>query len=141
MIFFNSQLMRTKSQLRVFLVTNPRPFERFEDHEAAIQINLYELVQQAFENKENPVGLIEDTLKVTYNSGNSIDEIVGYLINTDQMLNAMFTLRDHWIEFDPGIDGDSLLYGYGITRTDAVESFSHNTFRNFLEALTSMYNE
>ena len=46
MIYFNNQLMPDDTSAKLFLVTNTKPFERYEDHEAALYIKLHELVEQ-----------------------------------------------------------------------------------------------
>jgi hypothetical protein len=141
MIFFNNQLMKSQDQLRLYLVSNPTPFKRFEDHEAAIQLQLYELIEQAIADKENPIGLIEDNLKITYMEGESVEEIANFLVNTDQMLHAMHNLKDNWHHMDESVPSDSLLYGSGITRETAVSIYADTTLRNYLETLARVYGE
>jgi hypothetical protein len=140
MIFYHNQLMKTQSQLRLYLVANPVPFERYEDHEAALQIQLHELIERAMAEKENPIALIEDYLGLTYNGGDTLDEIANFLINTDQMNVALQSLQENWHHLDKRMPGDSLMYGSGISREDAVRSYSELTLRNYLETLSSIYN-
>ena len=139
MIFFNNQLMKNQQQLRLFLVSNPKPLKRFEDHEAALQIQLHELVERAIEQKEDPVALIEEYLQVNYNGGDRPEDIANYLVNSPQMVHAMHTLKDNWDQLDETLPEDSLMYG-GTTRDEAVQAFSEITLRNYLETLSTIYN-
>ncbi|MCS5613087.1 MAG: hypothetical protein NZ961_21865, partial [Candidatus Poribacteria bacterium] len=67
------------------MVTNTKPFERYVDHEAALYIQLYQLVEHAFAKGENPIALIEDYLELVYTEGKSVAEIADFLANTDKM--------------------------------------------------------
>jgi len=138
MIFFNNQLMKNQQQLRLYLVSNPVPFKRFEDHEAALQIQLHELVQRAIEQKEDPVALIEEYLQVNYNGGDRPEDIANFLAGSPQMVHAMHTLKDNWDQLDETLPEDSLMYG-GTTRDEAVQAFSEITLRNYLETLSTVY--
>lgn len=131
--------MKTEAQLRVYLVANPVPFKRYEDHEAALQIQLYDLIERAIEEKENPVALIEDNLGITYTGSDNIDDIASFLLATDQMSYAMNDLKDNWYHLDESQAADSLLYNAGIDRADAVRIFSEITLRNYLENLATLY--
>ena len=71
MIFYHPQLMQNESEAKLFMVINPVAFKNFEDHEAAIFIQLHDLVEKAIKQKESPVSLIEDYLNVTYTGGHS----------------------------------------------------------------------
>lgn len=138
MIFYNNQLMKNQQQLRLYLVSNPVPFKRFEDHEAALQIQLHELVQRAFEQKEDPVALIEEYLQVSYNGGDRAEDIANFLVNTPQVVHAMHTLKDNWDQMDESLPEDSLMFG-ATTRDEAVQAFSEITLRNYLETLSTVY--
>ncbi len=133
--------MKTEAQLRVYLVSNPVPFKRYEDHEAALQIQLYDLIERAIEEKENPVALIEDYLGITYTGGDNIDDIATFLLATDQMNYAMNDLKDNWHHLDESQAADSLLYSTGIERKDAVRIYSEITLRNYLENLATLYTQ
>ncbi len=126
-------------QLRLYLVSNPTPFKRFEDHEAALQIQLHELVEKAIKDKEDPVALMEEYLQTNYNGGDTVEDMANYLANTPQMVHALHTLKDNWDQMDETLPEDSLMYG-GTTRNEAVQAFSEITLRNYLEALTGIYN-
>jgi hypothetical protein len=139
MIFYNNQLMKNHMQLRLYLVSNPTPFKRFEDHEAALQIQLHELVEKAIKDKEDPVALMEEYLQTNYNGGDTVEDIANYLANTPQMVHALHSLKDNWDQMDETLPEDSLMYG-GTTRDEAVQAFSEITLRNYLEALTGIYN-
>ena len=139
MIFYNNQLMKNQQQLRLYLVSNPKPFKRFEDHEAALQIQLHEMVERAIREKEDPIALIEEYLETTYNSGETVEDIANFLANTPQMVHAMHTLKDNWDQLDETLPEDSLMYG-GTTRDEAVQAFSEITLRNYLETLSTVYN-
>ena len=139
MIFYNNQLMKNHMQLRLYLVNNPTPFKRFEDHEAALQIQLHELVEKAIKDKEDPVALMEEYLQTNYNGGDTVEDMANYLVNTPQMVHALHTLKDNWDQMDETLPEDSLMYG-GTTKDEAVQAFSEITLRNYLEALTGIYN-
>lgn len=140
MIFFNPQLMKTGRELTLFLVSNPVAFTRFEDHEAALQITLHELVEQALRDGENPIALIEEHLRITYAGSTRVEDIANFLISTPQMLHAMHRLKDHWAEMDEKLPGDSLLFG-GQSREEAVRVFSEITLRTWIIALSGIYDE
>ena len=139
MIFYNNQLMKNQQQLRLYLVSNPKKFQVFEDHEAAIQIQLHELVERAIREKENPIALIEEYLQISYNCGDTVEDIANFLISTPQMIHALHNLKDNWDQMDETLPEDSLMYG-GTSRDEAVQAFSEITLRNYLEALTGVYN-
>ena len=61
------------------MVTNTKPFERYEDHEAALYIQLHEMVEHAFAKGEDPIALIEDYLELVYTEGKSVAEIADFL--------------------------------------------------------------
>lgn len=139
MIFYNNQLMKNQQQLRLYLVSNPKTFKVFEDHEAAIQIQLHELVARSIKEKESPIALIEEYLQTSYNGGDTVEDIANFLVNTPQMVHALHNLRDNWEQMDETLPEDSLMYG-GTSREEAVQAFSEITLRNYLEALTGVYN-
>ena len=138
MIFYNNQLMKNHRQLRLYLVSNPKPFKRFEDHEAALQIQVHELIERAVKEKEDTIALIEEYLQLNYTGGNRPEDIASFLLNTDQMIHAMHTLKDNWDQLDESLPEDSLMYG-GTTRDEAVQAFSEITLRNYLETLSTVY--
>ena len=127
--------MPNDTSAKLFMVTNTKPFERYEDHEAALYIQLYHLVEHAFEKGENPMALIEDYLDLVYTEGKSIAEIADFLINTDKMQLALWTLKESWDKLDESLPQDSLLYGSGIDNEEAIQLYSDITLRPYLQAL------
>lgn len=140
MIFYNSQLMQNESEAMLYMVSNPVPFIRFEDHQSAIYIHLHQMIEHAINAGENPITLIEDYLNITYNSGESIDEIASFLFQTDKMVSAMWTLKESWDMIDESLPQDSLMYG-GIGRERVLELYSEITLRSYLETLSEDRNE
>ncbi len=141
MIYFNNQLMPNDVSAKLFLVTNTKPFERYEDHEAALYIHLLELVEHAFAKGDNPIALIEDYLELVYIEGKSVAEIADFLANTDKMQLALWTLKERWDTLDETAPQDSLLYGSGMDKDAAVQLYSKITLRTYLEALAQHKNE
>ena len=141
MIFYSNQLMKNRHELMLYLVSNPSPFERFEDHQAALQIRLGELIEDAIEEKEDPVALIQQYLQTDYNGGSGKEDIANFLINSHQMIYAMHNLKDSWADLDGSMTADSLVYGNATTREQAVETFSEITLRSYLEALSGVYEQ
>ena len=125
---------------RLFMVSNPSKFERFEDHEAGIFIQLHELIEQARTMGEDTIALIEEYLEVIYNDGTSTEEIASFLLETDKMQTALWTLKESWDKMDDSLPTDSLMYG-GMNKEDAVQLYSETTLRSYLEALTLFKNE
>ena len=141
MIFYSNQLMKTDRELILYLVSNPKPFERFEDHQAALQIRLHELLENAVEEKEDPVSLIQEYLQTDYNGGSSKEDIANFLTGSHQMIHAMHNLKDHWDECDNSLPEDSLAHGSATTREGAVKAFGEITLRSYLEALSGVYQQ
>ena len=140
MIFYNNQLMSGDIKARLFMVPNPSKFERFEDHEAGIFIQLHELIEQARAVGENPIALIEEYLEVVYNEGNTTDEIASFLLKTDKMQTALWTLKESWDKMDDSLPTSSIMYG-GMDKEEAVQLYSETTLRSYLEALAFFKNE
>ncbi len=137
MIFYNCQLMQSENHLCLYLVSNPVPFERFEDHEAAIQLKIHELVEQAIKEGESPILLIEEYLNRPYFGGDNVDEIAAYIYNSDLMLHAMHELRDAWMEMDLSLPEVSLKHG-GTTKAQALQVYQEITLRSYLETLAKI---
>ncbi len=129
--------MKNDSQLKLFLVDNPVPFSRYEDHQAALHIQLYRLVEEAVWEGEKPTALIEDYLGVTYHSGETISEVANYILHTDQMQFALHLLRDNWQALDDNLPEDSKMYG-GVSKAVARQIFSEIDLRTYLEALSGI---
>ena len=125
---------------RLFMVSNPSKFERFEDHEAGIFIQLHELIEQAKAMGENPISLIEEYLEVVYNEGNTTDEIASFLLETDKMQTALWTLKESWDKMDDSLPTSSIMYG-GMDKEEAVQLYSETTLRSYLVALALFKNE
>jgi hypothetical protein len=141
MIYFNNQLMPNDTSAKLFMVTNTKSFERYEDHEAALYIQLHQLVEHAFAKGENPIAFIEDYLELVYTEGKSIAEISDFLGNTDKMQLALWTLKESWDKLDESAPQDSLLYGNGMDKEEAIQLYSEITLRTYLEALAQHKNE
>ena len=141
MIYFNNQLMPDASSVKLFITTNTKAFERYEDHEAALYIQLHELVEHAFAKGDNPIALIEDYLELVYTEGKSVAEIADFLVNTDKMQLALWTLKESWDKLDETAPQESLLYGSGIDKEEAIQLYSEITLRTYLEALAQFKND
>lgn len=133
--------MSDDNSARLFLITNTKPFDRFEDHEAALIIQLHELVEDAMTKGENPIGLIEDYLEISYSEGTSVAEIANFLVQSDKMQLALWTLKERWDKMDDTAPEDSLLYGSAISNEDAVQLYAQTNLRTYLEALAQFKNE
>ncbi|WP_235904674.1 hypothetical protein [Patiriisocius marinus] len=133
--------MPNDTSTKLFMVTNTKPFERYEDHEAALYIQLHQLVEHAFAKGENPIALIEDYLELVYTEGKSVGEIADFLANTDKMQLALWTLKESWDKLDETAPQDSLLYGSGMGKEEAIQLYSEITLRTYLEALAQHKNE
>lgn len=134
MIFYNNQLMQNGRELRLFLVSNPEKFTRYEDHEAALEIQLYELVERSIEEGQDPIALIESYLGVSYNAGEGAEEIGHYLVSSEEVRMTMSTLKENWSLLDESIPEDSRLFGR-VTRKEAIQVFSELSLETYLEAL------
>ena len=130
--------MKNQLQLQLYIVSNPKSFEHFEDHRAALYIQLHELVEKAIEDKEDPIALIENYLQLEYNAGNTPEDIANFLFHTDTMTHAMHTLKDNWDTFDNTLPEDTLIYGK-TTREQAINTYYETTLRSYLEALAVSY--
>ncbi|TGV03589.1 hypothetical protein [Flavivirga rizhaonensis] len=140
MIYYNNQLMPNDNSAKLFMVTNSVPFERFEDHEAAIYFEIDQLVDHAVGSGENTIALIENYLEITYTDGRTIEEIVAFLIHTDKLQCALWTLKESWDKFDKTLPEDSLMHG-GISKDEAIQIYSETTLRSYLEALAQFKND
>lgn len=141
MIYFNNQLMPDDTAAKLFMATNPKPFDRFEDHEAAIYLQLHELVEQALAKGENPIALIEGYLELVYTEGRSVAEIADFLFNADKMQLALWTLKERWDQFDDTLPENALTHGNAMDKEEAIELYSKITLRTYLEALAQHQNE
>lgn len=136
MIFFNNQLMPTPGSATLFMVTNPVAFTRYEDHEAAIYIQLHQLIDRALAEGEDPVILIESYLETIYTGGTTTGEIANFLMQSDKMVLAMWTLKESWSNLEESIPEDSLIYG-GMERKQAIQLYAEITLRTYLEVLSA----
>ena len=139
MIFFNPQLMHSEQELQLYLVSNPSAFERFEDHEAALQIQLHDLVAHAMEEGENLVALIEDYLNIGYTGGSALEDVAYFIEATDKMQFAMHALKEHWDTMDSSLPEESVRFS-STTRKQATAIFSEISLRSYLEALSNVTN-
>lgn len=141
MIFFNNQLMPDSISALLFMTTNTKKFERFEDHEAALYIQLYELVAQALAMGDDPMALIENYLEITYTEGQSASEIADFLAQTDKMQVALWALKESWNNLDESAPQDALLYNTGMDKDAAIQLYSEITLQRYLEALSQFKND
>lgn len=132
--------MKNSHQLRLFLVNNPVPFARYEDHEAAIYIELHELMEDAKDAGEDPAALMESYLGTTYPLGHSDEELAAFLFQTGAMQSALNDLKENWDSLDENVPGNSLIYG-GVTLEEVLDTYSTRSLRAYLEALTALTNE
>ena len=139
MIFYNQQLMKDSSELALFVVSNPDKFDRFEDHRAAIELRVDELVEQAIVAGEDPIQLIEAYLNVTYLAGPSPAEIADFIIQSEAMMKAINTLHINWSTFDETKPESTLRLISTTTQAESVETYSEMTLRGFLEALSNHF--
>jgi hypothetical protein len=140
MIYYNSELMPDNNSAILFMTTNAHPFTRFEDHEAGIHVQLHTLVELSKESGENPIGLIEDYLGITYTDGTDIEEIANFLIYTDRMQNALWSLEERWKD-KTDIKTEASLLQQGMSDEKARELYTQITLRVYLEALYSFTDE
>ena len=140
MIFYNPQLMRTSAELALFGVSNPDEFDRMEDHRAAIELRIDELVEQSIESEEDPILLIESYLNLSYMGGLTAQQIADFIINSEPMISAMSTLKDNWSTYDPNKPKSMLTLISTTTKEESVEIYSQMTLRAFLEALSDHFN-
>ena len=133
--------MPNDTSAKLYMVTNTKPFERYEDHEAALYIQLHQLVEHAFAKGDNPIALIEDYLELVYTEGKTVAEIADFLAQTDKMQLALWTLKESWDKLDESTPQDSLLYGNGMDKEEAIQLYSEITLRTYLEALAQHQNE
>jgi len=129
--------MTNEDELKLYLISNPVPFQRFEDHEAALQIQLHDLVERAIAEHEDPIALIEGYLNTSYHGGNTTADIASYLKCCDHMRTAMHQLRDRWSAFDPSLDEEGIAIGW-TSRGQATQVFTEITLRTYLEALSNV---
>lgn len=130
--------MTSESQVRLYAVSNPVAFTNYHDHEAALFIRMHELIGDSLEQGENPVGMIEDYLGISYNSGESVEEIAAFLFQTGAMEKALWDLKDNWSVFDPSLPEGSLVHG-GTPREESVAIYQEITLKSYLETLSTIF--
>lgn len=135
MIFFNPQLMPTRAEATLYMVSNPKPFTRFEDHQAALYLQLHDLIERAMEEGDDPILLIEEYLGKVYTDGNIIDQIAAFLMEQDAMILALWTLQESWRNYDASLPENSLMYG-GMDKKEAIQLYAEITLRTYLEVLS-----
>ncbi|MAQ76902.1 MAG: hypothetical protein CL613_11305 [Aquimarina sp.] len=134
MIFYNNQLMKTREDAVLYMVSNPVPFEGYNDHEAGIYIQIHELIERAIAEGENPVMLIEEYLEIVYMGGEMINEMAAFLFQTDRMHQALWSLQESWDAIDTSLPEMSRMYG-GLSKEEATQLYAETTLRSYLEAL------
>lgn len=140
MIFFNNQLMKSDRQLTLFMVSHPTPFSRYEDHEAALHIQLSEMIEKAIKDRENPVALIQNHLGLNYSGDPNPEDIASFLLHSHFMTHALHGLRDNWSQLDETLPANSKMYG-GISSEHAREVFMEVSLHTYLEALAGIYDD
>lgn len=139
MIFYNPTLMPTPETALLFMVHNPIPLKNYDDHEAALYIQLHELVARSRVEGENPIALVENYLGIYYNEGATTDEITNFLIHQDVLVQALSTLRSNWKTFNPNVEAESIAEG-GLSKAEYMECYGAITLRTYLETLSSVFN-
>ncbi len=137
MIFFNPTLMPTPETALLFMVHNPIPLENYEDHEAALYIQLHELISRSKSEGEDPIALIEEYLEVYYNEGHTAEEIAAFLIGQDKMIHALSLLRSNWKTYSPDAQPESIAYG-GLSKQAYLEQYGELNLRSYLETLNTL---
>lgn len=137
MIFFNPTLMPTPETALLFMVYHPEPLTRYEDHEAALYIQLHELITESIAAGEQPIALIEEYLEVYYNEGETTEEIAAFLIGQDKMIQALTLLRDNWKSYSPDVTPESIAYG-GLSKQEYLEQYGQLNLRSYLETLSTL---
>ena len=131
--------MKTERELELYLVSNPAPFTRFDDHEAALEIQVFNLVQNCLDQQDDPVMLIEQILGIEFQGDNTLEGIAYFIIRSDQMRTAMFRLSENWDAYDPSVPEMSMKTVAGTTRQQALEVYQNLTLASYLEALANIY--
>jgi hypothetical protein len=153
MNFFHNQIIKNHAQARLFGVADDRTaypakdprahvekYKRYVDHEVALHDRIYHLVEDAFDENENPKALIEDFLGVPYSGGDTTEEIANFLCNTHHMVHALGILKENWNYLDESAPADSLVYASSeIDETIAFGIYLETSFRNYLETLSQIY--
>lgn len=140
MIFFNPSLMPTPQSALLFMVDNPIPLDNYEDHKAALYIQLHELIIESTRAGENPITLIEEYLEVYYNEGDTTEEIAAFLIDQEKMIQALSLLQSSWKTYSPDAQSSSVAYG-GMSQKVYLEQYATLTLRSYLETLSVMQYE
>lgn len=134
MIFFNNQLMPSDDSATLFMVSNPIPFENFEDHETGIFIRLHNLIAWSMAEGDDPIALIEEYLETVYPDGREVDEIANFLMYHDKMQNALWTLKENWSNLDTTVPDNSIMYSY-MDKEEATQIYADTSLRSYLETL------
>ena len=72
--------------------------------------------------------------------GQVLKKLPAFLLETDKMQTALWTLKESWDKMDDSLPTDSLMYG-GMDKEEAVQLYSETTLRSYLEALALFKNE
>lgn len=138
MIFYNPQLITDTDSATLFCAENAIDFNQYDDHYSGIYLHLFDLIEKAIEEKENVVGLIEDYLEIPYSGSENPEELTAFIFYSDQMNNALATLRTRWGNYNPTIEENTLTSASDITKQEAIQRYSYTTLRSYLEALTTI---
>lgn len=139
MIYHHNQLMKDEVEATLFAVTNPVPFTSYEDHETAIYLRLYELVEDAEAAGEHPLHLIEGMLEEPLPCGEDISQLADVLYHSGPMSRALGVLQEHWAHLDPEAGTASRRYR-GASQTLTEQVYAETTLRSYLETLATRFN-
>jgi len=137
MLFYNNHCIPNTDSATLFMVANALPFDNYQDHYAGISLRVLELMEIALDQGESPIALMEDYLQVYYMGDDRLQTMADFLMQQDQMLTVLQTLKSRWNSYDPNQEEDGLLYGSGISKEDATLRYSSVTFRSYLEVLST----
>jgi len=136
-IVYHPQLMPDTPSATLFMVANPMSFQNYEDHYAGVYLRLYELIENAWDAQENPIGLLEDYPDICCPECGSATDIANYLIGHDKMLTALNMLRQKWRKLDPEFPFSRFTKG-GLSQKERCNLYHQTTLRSYLEALSSL---
>ncbi len=132
--------MDSESLAVVAMVSNPKPYTNFEDHQAGMVFRISDLIEVALKEGENPAQLLKEYLGVSCYTCNGVEEIFTVVMSSDYMACALKELRENWSNHDKVLDGDyPKLSSKGYSQKQAEEIFSKTTLRTYLESLSNLF--
>lgn len=136
MIFYNPQLMADENQVSVFTVSTPEQISSYDQHLLYIEERLKDLVLKAYDEKENPMHLLEDYLTLDYDQCcESPEQMTTFIFSHNAMTSAKNTLFENWQQYDQA----TVKLPSKISTTQAFNIFLETDLRRFLEALTNLH--